>query len=631
MTASQTRWAFHACAAATVMGLWMLTQPYSGLRHDAILYLAQALKWSRPEQFGQDIFFAFGSQDRYSIHALLFGPVFKHLEIGVVQPVVIGICHVAFLAAAWRLLPRQLRLRERWLCLAALVLLRPLYGGLSIFSYCEAFLTARTLAEPLALWGLVCFHQQGRAGAAWLLMTLATLFHPLMALPAAACLWLMCCARDRRWLVLLPLAAVAIAALALLGKPPFDGLLRQYPDDWWKLVATNDQVLVKNWRSGNWAAIAVNFAILAGAWRLYGTRERILIPALLLSVGALLLLAVIGSHLYRNVLITQMQLWRGLWMARALAVALTPALLLAIARRGRAGPATAASLACVISMANLQWDSTWIGMIWPALHLWIWRTERSISPAMLRLSGATSVFAVLAIVVTDYLHQREIPPDDATFLDFSALGIALIVSALPVLAVLAWLWRVHWRSRAALMRKTLSYGLPASAVALALTGALMWDRRAPMQRYLESHLHSPHPFEAFVPERAQVYWDNNLAAAWFLLKRPSYYSPAQGAGTLFNEASARAWAQRHESFRAITRRRLSCEVFTMLLGKLPSGSLPCYSLTEDEVQDACAKASDLQFIVSAESYSRKPLAIWEVPGDRGPLKTQYLYACSSFR
>jgi len=631
MTASQTKWAFHACAALTVVGLWMLTQPYSGLRHDAILYLAQALKWSRPEQFNQDLFFAFGSQDRYSAYALIFGPIFEYAEVGIVQPVMFGLCHAAFLAAVWRLLPSQLGLRQRWLCLAALTLLRPSYGGLSIFSYCEPFLTARTLAEPLALWSLVCVHQQGRMWTAWLLVLLAGLMHPLMAAPAAICLWLMCCARDRRWLVLLPLTAGAVAALALLGKPPFDALLKQYPDDWWKLVAHNDQVLVKNWRNSDWAAITINFAVLMGAWRLYRPGQRNLIPALLIGVGVMLAVVVLGSQVYRNVLITQLQLWRGLWMVRALAVALTPALLLAVARKGRAGLATACSLACVISMANLHWESAWIGMLWPALHLWIWRTERSVSPLMLKMSVAASALVILAIGVSDYVQQRDTPAADANFLDFSALGIALIVYALPALACLMWLWRAHWRTKATFVRTTLAWGMPASAAALMLAGAWLWDRRPPLERYMESHLHSPHPFEAFVPAGTAVYWDNSLAAAWFVLKRPSYFSAAQGAGVLFSEATARAWDQRHQAFRPIGRRRVACEVFTILLNRLPDASLPCSALPEYEVRDACRMAPDLQFVVSAELYSRKPLAAWEVPDDHGPFKTKYLYACSSFR
>lgn len=631
MTTSRARLAFHIYAAATVAGLWMLTQPYSGLRHDAILYLAQAMRWSRPEQFSQDLFFAFGSQDRYSIYSLILGPILAHAELWIVQPVIIWLCRAAFLAAIWWLLPAQLSLRQRWLCMAALVLIRPLYGGLSIFCYNESFLTARTLAEPLALWSIVCFHRQGRIWTAWLLMLLATLMHPLMSVAALVWLWLLCCARDRRWLILLPLGLGAVVALALAGKPPFDGLLRQYPDDWWKIAGASFQVFLKNWGSNDWAAITVDFAILIGAWHLYRPPHRILVPTLVIGTVALVILAVLGSHLYRNVLITQLQLWRGLWLVRAVSVALTPALLIAIARRGPAGLATACSLACVISMANLHWEQTWVGMLWPALHLWIWRTRRHVSATMLRASTATSMISLLAIGVADYIHVRGLPTGDTIFLNFSSLGIALVVSPLLALACLAWLWRAHWRVQAPALRSAMAYGLPASTVALVLTGALLWDRRPPITRYLESHLHSPHPFEAFVPTNAAVYWDNGLDAAWFILKRESYFSPAQGAGLLFNETTAHAWTKRNEAFRDTGKRRASCELFTMLLGKLQDGEPPCYSLPEYEAEAICRKATTLQFLVATNLYSRKPLAVWDVPGDQGVFKTQYLYACSSFR
>jgi fumarate reductase subunit C len=282
-------------------------------------------------------------------------------------------------------------------------------------------------------------------------------------------------------------------------------------------------------------------------------------------------------------------------------------------------------------MANLHWDATWIGMAWPALHLWIWRTRQHVSPFMLRASTAASVISLLIIGIADYIHVRALPTGDTIFLDFSSAGIALVVSPLLALAFLAWLWRAHWRTHVTSVRSVMAYGLPASAVALALTGILLWDRRPPMTRYLESHLHSPHPFEAFVPANAVVYWDNGLDAAWFMLKRQSYFSPAQGAGLLFNEATAHAWDKRNAAFRALGNRRASCELFTMLLGKVPEGTPPCHSMQEYEAQAICRQAPTLQFLVSAKPYSRMPLAVWEVPEDQGPMKTQYLYACDSFR
>ncbi|XHS79623.1 hypothetical protein ACFJGW_06510 [Burkholderiaceae bacterium UC74_6] len=610
----------------------MATQPYAGLRHDAVLYLAQALRSIRPEQFDHDLFFAFGSQDRYSVYPLLFGHLFQLAEVWPLQPLILGLCHAAFMAGIWQLLPSQLGPRQRWLALAALALLRPLYGGMSIVGYCEPFLTARSLAEPMALWSIVSF-QKNRLAIAGLLILIGASVHPLMSAPVALCLWLMLCARDRRWLVLLPLGAAAIATLAWLGRPPFDALLNQYPDDWWKLVKqANDQVLVRNWSASDWASIAIDFALVAGATRqLYRPGQRAPVLALLAGISALLALSVVGSQLYRNELITQLQPWRGLWAVRALAVALTPALLLSIARKGPAGLATACSLACVITMANLHWDATWVGMLWPALHFWIWRTNQPVRPFMLRLSTAISLAALLAIGLFDYFGLRAIPIDDATYMDFSSVGIALITLPMYVLAALAWLWRIQWRTGTERPGPGFAYGVPALAVVILMTGSLLWDRRPPMIRYLESHLQQPHPFEAFVPPGTEVYWDNNLAAAWFILKRPSYFSPPQGAGLLFNEATAHEWARRSNVVKPVIQRRLSCEMFTILLPKLPEGTPPCLSLSEDEVLGICKAAPSLQFVVSAELYERKPLAVWDVPEGREPYKTQYLYACSSFR
>ena len=628
MLKHRRRAAFHALAALTVMGLWMLTQPYCGLRHDAVLYLAQTVRTFRPAQFGHDLFFAYGSQDSFSVYSLIFGPVFARAEVWPVQPIVVALSHAAFLAAVWRLLPRRLSLRERWLSMAAIALLRPAYGGLSIFGICEPFLTARTLAEPLALWALV-LARRDQVWRAWLLLLLAAALHPLMALPAAASLWLLCCMRDRRWLLMLLLLLLPAALLVIRHVPPFDGLLREYPADWWRIVAkANEQVLVRNWLPSDWASICVDVLTLLGARQLL-YRDKRFVVVVLAACLFLLALAVLGSQLYRNELLTQLQLWRSLWLVRTLAVALTPPLLLAIARKGPAGPATAGSVACVIGMANLHWPATWLALVWPLLHLWVWQTRQPVGLRVLRLSLATSALALLIIGGADYIGLRMTPAEDANYLDFSAAGIALAVLPLPALAALTWLWRA--RRRPGRVGPAWAAGMAALAFAAAITGAAQWDRRTPLSRYMESHLHSTHPFEALVPSDAQVYWDSNLGAAWFLLKRSSYFAPSQGAGLLFNERTAQVWQSRSNAFQPIVQRRTSCEFFTIMLGKLPVGSPPCLSLPEDEVQAVCRAIPELAFVVAPQRYGVPPLATWEIPQDPDHKQTQYLYACSSFR
>jgi len=625
----QTRFApraFNACAAATVLGLWLLTQPYTGLRHDAVLYLAQALQSARPAQFGHDLFFAFGSQDSFSAYSLLFAPLFAHAEIWPWQILIVGLAHVAVLAALWRLLPSGLCLQERWLGMAAIALLQLGYGGLSVFAVCEPFLTARTLAESLSLWALA-MGRCGRHRLAWGLVLLAGAMHPLMALPVAACLWLLACLRDRRWLWLLSLA-LPVVLLAALQVAPFGGLLHSYPDAWWRLVEeVNEQVLVERWLPEDWAIIFADAVVLLGAARILHRDARPLLQAVLAVSLGFVLISWLGSQLLHNQLLTQLQLWRALWILHALALAYLPALLLAICRTGPSGWAAAASVACLAGIANLYVSASWMVAVWSLLHLWLWRKGLAASRFVWLASTAASAVILLGVGAASYLALSAMTIDDANFLDYSKAGIALVALGVPTLCLLAWLWQGPFSvasGRAGRLCMALT-------LLLAIAGATQWDRRTPLVRYMESHLHAAHPFEAVVPQQAQVYWDNSLAAAWFVLKRPSYYSKQQGAGLLFNKATAKEFGARHSVFKPIIQRRKSCELMSRLLGKLPADMMRCRELAEDELAAACRAAPLLDYAVAAQRFTRAPLAVWEVPGASDLDRFQYLYACRSFR
>ena len=620
-------------AASTVVGLWLFTQPYIGLRHDAVLYLAQALRASRPQQFAEDLFFAYGSQDSLSIYSLIFGPAFAHADVWPTQPILLVASHAAFLAALWRLLPARLSTRTRWLGMAAITLLRPTYGGLSVFSFCEPFLTARTLAEPLALWSLV-LARNGRLVSAWLLVAVSAALHPLMALSAAATLWLMMVARDRRWLGLLPLLGLPLAALAWHQIPPFNALLQIYPTWWWtEVTKVNEQVLVGQWVAADWAAIATDVALLLGAYRLLYRQETTArsgwIGPLLTACLSLVLLAIVGSQWTHNELLTQLQLWRGLWLVRALSIALTPAVLLAVWQKGPLGPATAASIGVVLGLANLHWPTTWLSMIWPLLHFWIWRSGHSVSLRFLRLSVMTSALALLCVGCWDFAGLASLPSDDTNFMNFSMAGIALVSMPMLMLALLAWAWGV-WRDGQ-------DSGLPPAkaaatlALLLLLAGAWQWDRRTAQMRFLESHLHSASPFEAVLPAGAEVFWDDNLAATWFIAKRPSYFARQQGAGILFNEGTAKEFANRRKVFQSLMDRRGTCEGLSLILGEKPGDIASCDSLAETEVTKICGTSPTLGYIVTRERFTKPARAVWQVPGAQGADQYQYLYDCSTFR
>ena len=67
----QIGWLKHACSplpgALLGLALLLLLHRYAGIRHDSILYLGQVQMERHPEALGQDLFFLYGSQSRYSL------------------------------------------------------------------------------------------------------------------------------------------------------------------------------------------------------------------------------------------------------------------------------------------------------------------------------------------------------------------------------------------------------------------------------------------------------------------------------------------------------------------------------------------------------------------------------------
>jgi hypothetical protein len=54
-------------AALSLSAIWLLTHRYHGIHHDALFYAVQALAHAAPARFEHDLFFAFGSQDDYTL------------------------------------------------------------------------------------------------------------------------------------------------------------------------------------------------------------------------------------------------------------------------------------------------------------------------------------------------------------------------------------------------------------------------------------------------------------------------------------------------------------------------------------------------------------------------------------
>ena len=512
-------------AQLAIAGLMLAAHPYWGLWHDGTLYFGQVLLHSRVPQLVQDMFFASGSQDRYSVYAhvvkplyALFGQPATHLG-GV-------LCSWALMAGGVLALLRPLHpqpLAALWGVLAFAVT-APIYGGGWVFGYGEQFLTARSFAEPLLLWSLVALIR-GHFGLMAALLGAATLFHPLMTLPVLAVIWFYGVQADRRWLWALAVLPGVVAAGAA-GIAPWDGLLKRYDPYWWSLIDTvSSQVLPANWSAMDALTVAADLAVLAAV---AGLRPRdafsgllqATIAAAIAMFGACLLL-VDGLHL---VLPTQLQLWRVHWVVHLLAVVLTPWLVARLWRLGGFWPASACAL--VLAALNIHVGSPH-GV--PAVLLWgavsaVARWAPAVSRSTCRLVCASIALGVVFTAATRLGTVLQL--EDWQFPEAGWGGLFLLAVSFPAIAMPAFatLLGLHERGRAG---QVAAWGL---AVALLATVAVHWDQRTDLARATEASGTTPAPFAAQLPPDTTVYWPGSLAPVWGAARARQPLRTAAGLG-----------------------------------------------------------------------------------------------------
>lgn len=614
-------------AALIAIAAWMLlAHPYQGLRHDGILYFGQALLNSRVPGLAQDVFFAGGSQDRYSIYSHLMVPLYAHLgQMGT---------HVAVLLVGWALmLGAMLALLRRfeptgplplW-GLLAFAVMSPTYGGTWVFSYGEPFVTARSFAEPALLWSLVAL-LAGKWRAVVGLQLLAALFHPLMALPVMAISWCHLAEADRRWWWLL--AGIPVALLAgFAGIPPWTGLLKVYDPYWWALVETgNRQVLLANWTLQDHLTVVLDLAMLLAATRLRpadgGTR---LIYAVVLTTVAfisLTALCVDGLHI---VLLTQLQLWRAHWVAHLLAMALAPWLLARLWQHGGLWPVSACALALALLNAHIGTDHGVATLsLWGLTSLVAWRV-RSASRTTVHLACGCIALCALGLSVQQLDGQlRQLSWQSPSTLWGDGL---FKLAAFPAVAAAAFaaLLQVAGRGTAG--------AVVASGVSVVLLCAtvLHWDQRQDLARAVESPPTAGHPFAAHIPLDATVYWPDQLLPVWGLLERSSHYAPQQGAGVLFNRDTGLMFGPRKASYRLINEDRGRCRTGAALSRSQPNW-LRCDMPSTDRLMTLCAEFDAPDFLILRGPLTgRAPLATWQPPPHREPPQTFHLYACTQLK
>ncbi len=621
--------------ALVILFSWLLLHLYRGVVNDAVVYAMQGLIHLHASPFRQDIFFRFGSQDRYTLFGVLYAPLIGVLGLEHAAAALWIGSQVALAAAAWTLARRLMDEREALLAIGLLFVLELSYGAQGVFFVVEDFLTPRLLAEALVLWSIAAALDRRGMKKSAVLLAAALLIHPLMAAAGVGVVvWIRMIAPRARgaafWVALA--SAAMIAAVMLSG----GALMHARMDlSWLALLAQNTPYLLPSrWATTDWARTAVPLITLWMAIRVLpaGEHRTLAVGALVVALTGLAL-AVLAETL-RITLLIQAQPWRWQWTATVVATLSLPPLAMRLVRAHAAGRAALLLLIATYLLHDLLYCLP-IGASAVFLSRRAGSASRSgsspVSPASplpsaspalpagqestavrlavwcaLGLVGVALAWDVLMRVYSAGMPFEPVP---------GAPGIEMARrlmrdSALPAL-LLSGVWSYtffsHQRIRCAVVSATACLGC---LLLLPVTFA-QWTHvglTAGLYRAFQ-------PWRQRIAPEAEVLWPKNPLDAWVLLDRPSYLSGPQLGAELFSRPAAMVLARRMRALRP----------FLALEGvsgtRLPAG----WSYEPQSLTDLCA-ASDLRYVVTRQTLAAAPLAVAPAAAGSGFAGLR-LYAC----
>jgi hypothetical protein len=604
------RFAGPALLVALTFVLWVLQHPYAGIYHDAQLYTIQALARVDPAGLSQDIFLRYGSQDSFTCFGPLYAAAIRAFGTAGAAALLTFLSQLAFASAAVLLARCLLPGNRAWLGAGLLCVIPLTYGAHKVFYVMEDFVTPRLLAESLVFAGLAALLTR-RYKVALLSVALAALVHPIMAL--TGCLvGVFLDPVERRWRGRLFVAA-GIMGLILVGVLLAHGTPLRFDDEWWRLVHDGLPYLFPlEWRKFDWARVIVVATFLyAGARRLPDGSARMLCRVTLAVTGAALALSVLGADVLRLVLVTQLQLWRVLWLASALALLVAPYVVPTLWRGDDAARIALVAMLCAFLLSDERFALSSALTAAAALLL----TERlregspMLRPILLGLSAllALSLLINLAssvIVARAGIDQVAVPDWMRKLRTVSGTGV------LPGLALCTAAWAAARMAPGIL-----------GAAAVASLALAAWFGGAALPAWLQS------PFSAStqtafaswrdrIPHGAEVLWFTSPVAAWVVLERPSYASVQQRASSLFSREAAMILQNR---LAAVPEFLLSADSRPWLPG---TGE-------EREGQGTLAEVCDatqVGFVVTRKDLGTAPMVVSELTLP-ATLRGWKLYAC----
>lgn len=582
--------------------LFLLTHPYRGIWHDAILYTVQALHDANPEHFRHDLFFAFGSQDDWT----LYGKFYQRLiaAIGIRASNLLGLLTAQALwwSGMWRVSKRFVPAPWNWICLLLVASMPADYGDDFFLSYDDLFLSARLPAEALSLWAF-SFVLERRNIAAVMTASIALVIHPLIGAAGFAIVLIGMTPRVPWWRIFA--ATLPVFAITQFLTPP-SFAIHPFDAEWLRAVRPEVSFLfpseweISSWSKACWViAVPLILAATETAERRVIWRGLALLGVAGVSVFAL---AGIAGH---DAFWIQAQPWRLLWLL------------------------TVMQWVAVTTLLYREWNNR-PALIWLLAICWLALELGGGGFGALGIAALAQVerFMKARGKPTEFFGKLTLPYKASLFI--ATLGAAVLGILFQVLyhrvrtaywpdnLIVNWPWLetvAHTRLMALLVG-TLSAAyllrdrFPPAVLYLVLLvlssyALLNIDQRSPTMKVMEANLDAPQraPFAGDVAPGQMVYWDgppDEIAYPWLLMKTSSYFSSAQAAGIIFH---------RETTFEALHRlSTIDQDNHTTLSGRTRANSPRLFTetrlfkpLTRDGIIRVC-RAPDLDFVVSRLHY-----------------------------
>jgi hypothetical protein len=608
-----------AALALLPLALWCLTHRYRGLVGDSELYAFQALSRIFPG-LGRDVFLSTASQDRYTVFSPIYSFVIGVVGLRAAAISLLVLFKVCFYVAVFVFSRKLFDSRIALLTTVLAVVMPGEYGAYHVFRVAEDMLTARTVAEALAMAAL-CLHVYGRRASALGVAAAALCLHALTALPTILLLAGLNVGLRARilWGLVIVAIALGIASVAVLVPRSMPGPLAVMDAGWLEMVQERSQfVFLQLWRVEDWELNARPFLSLAlGIVALQGARVRALCWSALVVGAAGLAIAFVAGTIGPVALLLQGQAWRWVWISVLVSMLTAVPTVARMWRSGGCG-----SLCAALLLLGWLFLAAGAYSIAAALCLWLWRRRiPAIAAPYFRFAATAMSVAAVAWIGIESWRTLASSLTTSSGAESAAVSLGRAIFALDgvpaIFAFFAWLCISRARSIATPAVMTLTLG---AATALAAPNALADPRIDGADAQTEEFA----DWRAVIPPGANVFVVDRYYSAgftWFTLHRPSYLTVDQSSGVIFSRDTAAEIRRRSEvllpmeepDWRLLTRRITH-------RGKFDAKALP---LTSDRLVRICADPA-LNFVVAKEDVGFQPRRHVR----QGPWNGWNLYDCT---